>query len=128
MSLKKIYDRFRLNSKGFWRVYRWFIILFLISLLCDALSTIHFMLREGHPDSEIHLVIRMTARIFGPIIGPLVGFLGKAACGLLVCIYLRRWALYIFTPVIVLSFWAAWYNVWGWQTGYIPNIFRFIPW
>ncbi|MCP4710595.1 MAG: hypothetical protein GY869_18380, partial [Planctomycetes bacterium] len=108
--------------------YRWFIILFVVALLCDALSTIHFMRREGHPDSEIHLAIRLIAQIFGPIIGPLIAFVGKAVCGLAVCIYLRRWALYIFTPVIVLSFWAAWYNIWGWQTGYIPNIFRIIPW
>jgi len=116
------------NYTGFWRTYRWFIILYVIALLCDALSTIHFMLREGHPDNEIHLAIRLIARIFGPIIGPLLGFVGKVFCGLVVCIYLRRWSLYIFTLVIVLSFWAAWYNVWGWKTGYIPNVFRYIFW
>lgn len=80
------------------------------------------------PDNEIHLVIRWAGKIFGPVLGPMIGFAAKAALGILICIYLRRWTVYILTPVIILSFWAAWYNIWGWKTGYVPNIFRIIPW
>ena len=128
LSHNKVIERFRRNLPGFWAQYYWFIILFLIGLLCDAVSTIYFMLHTGKPDDEIHLVIRFAAKIFGPVIGPLLGFAGKALCGLIVCIYLRRWTIYILTPVTILSFWAAWYNIWGYKTNYIPNIFRLIPW
>jgi len=126
-SYKKIIERYRRNVPGFWNAYRWVIILFIIALLSDALSTCHFML-YGDIDSEIHLGIWLAAKIFSPILGPLISFVGKAVAGIFICIYLRRWAIYIFIPIIILSFWAAWYNLWGWKTDYVPNIFRFIPW
>ena len=125
--MNMIIERFRSHAPGFWNTYRWLIILYIIALLCDALSTCHFMY-FGNPDSEIHLGIRIAAKIFGRILGPFIGFAAKAVLGILICIYLRRWTVYILTPVIILSLWAAWYNIWGWKTGYVPNIFRIIPW
>ena len=78
-----IVDKFRTNAAGFWNTYRWLIIIFLIALLCDALSTCHFMY-FGDPDSEIHPAIRLAAKIFGPIFGPLLGFVGKAVVGIII--------------------------------------------
>ena len=49
---RKLLEIFNENYRGFIREYRWFIAIFTIAILCDAASTIHFMLRIG-PDSEI---------------------------------------------------------------------------
>ena len=90
----RIVERLRDNSRGFWGAYYWLIIIYLVSVFCDAFSTIHFMHKLG-PQAEIHLVIRRVSILFGDTIGPLIGALGKAVAGLLVAIYLRRFAFYI---------------------------------
>jgi len=77
--------------------------------------------------AEIHLAIRWVSMLFGNILGPLIGALGKTIAGLLVAIYLRRFAIYILLAASIISFWAAWYNVWGYKI-YEPNIFNWIPW
>jgi len=117
-----IFERLEKNSKGFWRTYRWFIAVFIIALLCDAASTIHFMLRYG-PEAEIHLVIRFMSMAFGCVVGPLLGMIGKAAAGVIVAIYLRRFALCIFVSASIISFLAAWYNVLV-MTVYVPGILK----
>ena len=117
---------FRGNYGGFWKDYRWFIVVFIVSLFCDAGSTMHFMLREG-PDAEMHLGIRFVSRIFGPIAGPLIGAIGKAVAGVLVGIFCRRFAGYIFVTASIISFWAAWYNMWGFRL-YTPIIVQWFPW
>ena len=122
----RIIERLRDNSRGFWGKYYWLTLIFVVSVLCDALSTIHFMRKWG-PEAEIHLAIRWTSMLFGNIIGPLIGAFGKAVAGLLVAIYLRRFAVYILITVSIISFWAAWYNVWGYKV-YEPNILNWIPW
>jgi hypothetical protein len=43
--------------------------------------------------------------------GPAAGFVGKAGFGILVAIYCRKYAVYIFGAATVMSLWAAWYNV-----------------
>ena len=121
----RIIERFHENRRGFWQKYKYLIIIFLVSLFCDALSTIHFMRRLG-PEAEMHLVIRWVSILFGNTMGPLLGALGKAVSGLLVAIYLRRFAIYIFISVSIISLWAAWYNVWGYKV-YEPNIFSWFP-
>lgn len=122
----RILERFRTNSQGFWRKYFFVIIIFLAAVLCDALSTIHFMKKWG-PQAEIHPAIRWASMWFGDILGPLMGSLGKAIAGLLVAIYVRRFAIYILLTASIISFWAAWYNVWGYKI-YEPNILYWIPW
>jgi len=101
-------------------------LLFVIALFCDAASTIHSMLIEG-PDVEIHPVIRLVSRTLGPVAGPLVATAGKTLAGLLVAIYCRRFAAYIFVTASIISFWAAWYNIWGFKV-YTPLILKWIPW
>jgi hypothetical protein len=84
------------------------------------------MVQHG-ADSEVHPAVRMISHWFGPVAGPLVGMLGKAAAGLAVAIYCRRWGPHILLTVSALSLWAAWYNVWGADL-YCPNLLRYIPW
>ena len=117
--------RFRTNARGFWGVYRWVVIVFLVSLLCDAASTIHFMVKSG-PELEIHPMVRIVARLAGPIAGPLLGALAKAMAGILVAIYCRRFAAHILILTALISFWAAWYNIWGVEM-YIPAFMRWLP-
>ena len=40
-------------------------------------------------------------------------------------VFLRRWAIFIFVPVIILYTWAAWYNVWGYQL-YYPRLLHLL--
>jgi hypothetical protein len=119
-------SKFRENYRGFWKDYRWFVVVFVVSLFCDAASTMHFMLREG-PDVEMHIVIRFISRILGPVAGPLVGAVGKAVAGVIVGVFCRKFAAYIFITASVISFWAAWYNIWGHQL-YTPIIMEWFPW
>ena len=78
--------------------------------MCDSLSTIHFMLKYGAA-AEAHPAVYFVSLILGPVAGPLLGLLGKAAAGLIVAIYCRRFAHYLFITAIIISLWAAWYNI-----------------
>jgi hypothetical protein len=124
---QQLVERFRKNWQGFWGVYWWLIIIFVVALGCDAASTVYFMMQDGGHDNEVHPAIWLISAIFGPILGPILGWIGKAAAGLVVAIYWRRIAAYIFIFASILSFWAAWYNVWGVYI-YEPRILRWITW
>jgi uncharacterized membrane protein len=98
------------------------LIVFVVSLLCDAASTINFMVKLG-PELELHPMVRIAARIVGPVAGPLIGALAKAVAGTIVAIYCRRFAAHILILASLISFWAAWYNVWGvymYQPAFMP--------
>jgi hypothetical protein len=103
--------KFSENYRGFLKDYRWFIAVFVLALFCDAASTIHFMLIAG-TDVEMHPLIRMVSKILGPVAGPLLAAVAKAVAGVIVCIFCRRFAAYIFVIASVISFWAAWHNTW----------------
>ena len=121
-----ILNKFYENWRVIWKKYHWIIIVCFLSLLCDAASTIYFMLREG-PSIEIHLAIRFVSEIFGPVVGPLIGAAGKAMAAIFVVMYFKRFGPYILLAVTIISFWAAWYNIWGVNI-YTPNILKWIPW
>ncbi|MHC4740369.1 MAG: hypothetical protein ACYS8Z_00500 [Planctomycetota bacterium] len=122
-----IVNRFRENSRGFWKKYRWFIIVFTVAVLCDAASTVYFML-DSTPDTEAHPVISyMCSNWLGPVAGPLFAAAAKVVIGVAIAIYCRRFAICIFVAVSAVSFWAAWYNVWGHET-YSPYILEWISW
>ena len=104
-----------------------FIFAFFIAFLCDGLSTVYFMLQENRVDDELHPVIRLISYILGPIVCPLFSAIAKAAVGLLVAIYCRRFALYILLAASLISLWAAWYNVWG-KDLYIPRLLKWLTW
>ena len=44
---------------------------------------------------------------------------------ILVTVFLRRWAVFIFLPIIILYGWAAWYNVWGHEL-YYPRLLELL--
>ena len=123
--MNKIKERFIQNSNDFWNTHKWVLALYGVALLADGISTIHFMLAEG-TETELHPVVNIAARITGPVLGPLIGVLGKAVAGIIVAIYWRRIAWIILLVVGVVSFWAAWYNTWGWQY-YEPGILVWWP-
>jgi hypothetical protein len=95
-------------------------------MFCDAASTIHFMLETG-PESELHPAISFISQILGPVAGPLFGATLKVIVGVFIAIYWRRFAVHIFLIASLVSFWAAWYNVWGSEI-YTANIVNWIPW
>lgn len=112
--------------QGFWKSYWLFLILYFIALLADGLSTMHFMLRDGVEGTELHPGVEFVAKLFGPIVGPAISVLGKFLAGIIVAIYWRRIAWVLLLAVTILSTWAAWYNLWGWQH-YKPGIFLWWP-
>ncbi len=73
-------------------------------------STIHFITIEG-PESEAHPDVMILSIILGPVLGPIAGKICQLAAILLITVYLRRWAVYIFSAIILLYTWAAWYNI-----------------
>ena len=125
---KSIAEKFRTNVRMVWVDNRWFFIIFLAALLADMLSTIYFMRKFG-PESEIHPVIRLLSRHFGVIAGPLLGFAGKALGGFIVAVFLGKWSRYLFVAATIISFWAAWFNIWGAKIiQHTPNILHWATW
>jgi hypothetical protein len=116
--------RFRINCIGFWKKFRWPAIIFVLALLCDALSTVYFMRKTG-PESELHPGVQFISELLGPVAGPLAAMTLKAIAGIAVAIYLKKYAAYIFITGSVISFWAAWYNMWGHEY-YVPNLLRLL--
>ena len=82
------------------------------------------MLRDGI-DAEIHLAIRYVSKVFGPVLGPTIGTLGKIAAGVIVGLCSRKLAPYVFATASAISFLAAWYNIWG---THILTTLKWIPW
>lgn len=123
----QIIDKFRENSRGFWKDYHWLIIIFALAITLDGCSTIYFMVRDG-TEAEFHPAIQFVSeRILGPVGGPLFTIIFKLAAGILVTIYYRKLAVYIFLAASIISMWAAWYNIWG-HNFYTPYFLKFIPW
>ncbi len=104
--------------------YRVLLILTLLASLADMASTIHFMLIHG-PAAEGHPVVRVIALVFGPVLGPMLGKATQFLVVIMVTVFLRRWAVYIFIPLIILYGWAAWYNFWGHDV-YYPRLLQIL--
>ena len=97
-----------------WREHHLLMIIFFIAVLCDAASTIYIMVHLG-PSVESHIVIRLISYVFGPVLGPLIGALGKAIGAFIIIHVLEEYASFLIVVITVISFWAAWYNLWGWN-------------
>ncbi|MBI9016439.1 MAG: hypothetical protein JEZ07_04170 [Phycisphaerae bacterium] len=124
-----IFDRAKTNSIGFWDRNRWYLIIFTVAILCDAVSTMCFMVQPNGTEFEIHPVIRWAGQNFGPYIGPLMGFFGKVLAALVVAFFIRPWERYLFVTASIISFWACWYNLIGSSLEwYHPNILNWGIW
>jgi hypothetical protein len=119
-SIDDIVTRLRENWVGYAREYRVFLILVVLASLADMASTIHFMVYAG-PEAELHPTVRFVSEFFGPLLGKVI----QVIVSITLTVFLRRWAIFIFIPVIILYTWAAWYNVWGYQI-YSPPLLRFL--
>jgi len=108
----RIAARLRENGRGYVRRYWVWLVLTVLAALADMATTIHFM-RAAGPQAEGHPAIRLVSMALGPVLGPVLGKLCQLAVVILLTVYLRRHALYIFVAVIILYAWAAWYNLWG---------------
>ncbi len=126
MNGTEVFERFKHNCRGFMQSRCYVIAFCLTGLLCDALSTVHFMTQRPMM-GELHPVVDLAAQYLGPVVGPLVGFAGKAVAGFCVAVFWRRWSRHILIAVGILSLWAGWYNVWGYEM-YTPNFLKYIPW
>lgn len=116
--------RLRKNYPGYFREFYPYILLSLTAASLDFLSTMRFMVAYGVQE-EAHPVIRMVSIFAGPVIGPLFGKICQLMALGLFTIAFRPFARVIFVPVIVVCFYAAWYNTWGINI-YTPLFLRLI--
>ena len=123
-SMDDIVARLHENWVGYVQEYRVFLVLVILASLADMASTMHFMLFAG-PQAEIHPTVRFLAVYLGPFLGPLLGKAIQVTVIIVLTVFLRRWATFIFIPVIILYFWAAWYNVWGYHL-YYPQLLHLL--
>ncbi len=123
-SIDDIATRLRENWVGYVHEYRVLLVLVLLASLADMASTIHFML-SASPQAEFHPTVRFVSQLFGPILGPVVGKAIQFTVVVVLTVFLRRWAIFIFIPVIILYSWAAWYNLWGYQL-YYPRLLHLL--
>ena len=122
---RPVTDRLATNYQGYWQRYYWLLIVTFIAALADLMSTIRFMTAEGI-EQELHPAIRIVAFITGPIVGPIIGKLAQLAAILLVTLYTRRIAIFIFIAATMMYSWAAWYNIWG-RDFYTPLLIEWLP-
>lgn len=112
------------NARGYWgRCGRLFVVV-AVAAYADMLSTIWFMHIDGI-EHELHPIIRFVAGAFGPLAGPVIGKVGQLAGILLLTLYLRRLAVYIFVATTIMYSWAAWYNLFG-RDLYTPLLFKLL--
>ncbi len=123
-TVRDVRTRFRENWKGFVRAYWVFLLLALLASLADTASTIYFMLHTG-PRAELHPTVRWVSELTGPILGPILGKAIQFGVLLTLTVFLRRRAILIFIPIIILYTWAAWYNIWGYEL-YYPRLLHWL--
>ncbi len=123
-SFNDVVTRLHENWVGYVHEYRIFLILVVLASLADMVSTIYFMLYTG-PQAEFHPTVRYASELMGPVLGPVLGKAIQFTVIIVVTVFLRRYAIFIFIPVIILYFWAAWYNVWGYQL-YYPRLLHIL--
>ena len=123
-SIDDVVTRLRENWVGYVHEYRVFLVLVVLASLADMASTMHFMLYAG-PQAELHPTVRFLSEYLGPFLGPFLGKAIQVTVIIVVTVFLRRWAIFIFIPVIILYAWAAWYNVWGYHL-YYPRLLQFL--
>ena len=105
-----IRSRFEIHLAGFFREYRWVVAAFLAALAAATTNTSYFLIaRPG--EEELHPAVNVAICLAGPIGGPVIGFFGKAIPGLVIAIYLRRWAKVILLAASAIALTAAWYKI-----------------
>ncbi len=125
--IKTVHDigtRFRENWHGFVRAYWVFLLLALLASLADTASTVYFMRHTG-PQAELHPTVRWVSELTGPVLGPILGKGIQFAVLIALTVFLRRRAIFIFIPIIILYTWAAWYNIWGYEL-YYPRLLHLL--
>ena len=115
IQMKMIKRQFLQNWQGFFIAFRLPIYCLIITAALDAISTHHFMSLAG-ARIEIHPYIRMLSIYFGIIWGPIIGKISQVAVGMIVVIYLRRYAAIILWTACLFYFIAFCFNI------YVTNI------
>lgn len=123
-SFRDVATRFRENWRGYVRQYWFLLVLAVLASLADMASTIWLMRIHG-PDVEGHPAVRSFGYLFGPVVGPILGKAVQFFVLIGLTVFLRRLALYIFVTIIILYFWAGWYNVWGHDL-YYPRVLHIL--
>ena len=104
--------------QNFWKKHSVLSILLLTALVFDTVSTIYFMQKDG-TDVELHPLVRISAMLFGPVLGTILSaFLFRAVAGLMLAVYLQRFATWVLALPIITSTIAGFINFFGY--GILP--------
>src|SRR5262245_47746390 len=90
-----VWGRLSENSRGYLNDFRLALLLVILCALADSWSTTYFMLRDGI-EHEVHPVVRFSSLALGPFVGPLLGKTAQLAAIVLVTLYWRHLARYVF--------------------------------
>ena len=122
---RPVSDRLITNYHGYWQRYQWLLLATTLAAIADLMTTIRFMHIDGI-EHELHPAIRLVSWALGPLAGPIFGKLAQLAAIVLVTVYARRLAGYVFFTTTVMYAWAAWNNVWG-RDLYSPLLIEWLP-
>ena len=108
--LRAIKLRFLRNRRRFWHRYRFLVYLLIFTSALDLFSTMHFMKLNGIHD-EVHPHIWILSSWLGTTLGPLIGKVLQLTLGLVVTIYIMKWARLILWSGILMYSFAFWHNL-----------------
>ena len=111
--------------RRFWNAYRKYLVIFLLALAVDTVSTIHFMITTG-PEQEFHPVVRIAACLYGPVIGPILMAFYKALGAMVVVLYWEKLAAPLFTTAAVCYLFAGFYNYFAIDL-YLHGVMPWLP-
>lgn len=98
---------------------RFLAVLFLVSLICDAVSTVSFMKDIGI-EAELNPAVRVLSSTFGHTAGPFLGAVLKALAVMLICLRFRQYTAKILLSGSIIYLFAAFYNFWGVYIIHLP--------
>lgn len=118
-------ERIKSEWISIWQSCRWLVVLVIVALLLDAMSTIHFMQYWG-PEAELHPAVRLFSSLFGTVAGPILSALCKMIATLIVLFYLKSLAPVILFSVSVVSLFAFFYNLYAVDL-YLKGVVPWLP-
>ena len=106
-ALRAVRDR---DFEDLWNQCSLWVILLIGAYAFDALSTIHFMTKNGIY-YETHPLVKYSAMTYGPVIGTILSaFLYKTIAAIWLALYLKHIRIWLLIPPMIIAFTAGFIN------------------
>ena len=104
--------RWKKNAPHYLRDFWPWLLVALLAILADFLSTYHFMKLHGW-EYELHPVIRLFSKYLGVFWGPFISKLGQLCAALIFTLTYRKTTRVALITISLIYLYAAWFNVFG---------------